>query len=74
MKSLSIVKQDKTNGVHVRSVDIWQGLGYTEHRVEGGKDADDPSGTVGVARGTRLRVWKHTNNALLPYYIIYNKD
>lgn len=33
MKSLSIVKQDKTHGVHVRSVDIWQGLGYTEHRV-----------------------------------------
>ena len=32
MKSLSIVKQDKTHGVHVRSVDIWQGLGYAEHR------------------------------------------
>lgn len=33
MKSLSIVKQDKTHGVHVRSVDIWQGLGYAEHRM-----------------------------------------
>jgi len=33
MKSLSIVKQDKTHGVHVRSVDIWQGLGYAEHRL-----------------------------------------
>lgn len=32
MKSLSFVKQDKTNGVHVRSVDIWKGLGYKEHR------------------------------------------
>ena len=33
MKSLSFVKQDKTHGVHVRSVDIWQGLGYAEHRL-----------------------------------------
>ena len=33
MKSIPIVKQDKTHGVHVRSVDIWQGLGYAEHRV-----------------------------------------
>lgn len=32
MKSLSFVKQDKIHGVYVRSVDIWQGLGYTEHR------------------------------------------
>lgn len=33
MKSLSFVKQDKTHGTYVRSVDIWQGLGYAEHRL-----------------------------------------
>ena len=33
MKSLSIVKQDKAHGTYVRSVDIWQGLGYAEHRL-----------------------------------------
>ena len=33
MKSLSIVKQDKIHGTYVRSVDIWQGLGYAEHRI-----------------------------------------
>ena len=33
MKSLSFVKQDKIHGVYVRSVDIWQGLGYAEHRM-----------------------------------------
>lgn len=27
-----IVKNTKAHGVHVRSVDIWKGLGYTEHR------------------------------------------
>ena len=33
MASLSIVKHDKTRGTYVRSVDIWQGLGYAEHRL-----------------------------------------
>ena len=33
MKSLSFVKQDKIHGTYVRSVDIWQGLGYAEHRI-----------------------------------------
>ena len=33
MKSLSFVKQDKIHGTYVRSVDIWQGLGYAEHRM-----------------------------------------
>ena len=33
MATLSFVKQDKIHGTHVRSVDIWQGLGYAEHRV-----------------------------------------
>ena len=28
-----IVKNTKAHGVHVRSVDIWKGLGYSEHRV-----------------------------------------
>ena len=33
MPSLSSIKQDKTNEPYVRSVDIWQGLGYAEHRL-----------------------------------------
>ena len=28
-----IVKNTKARGLHVRSVDIWKGLGYSEHRV-----------------------------------------
>lgn len=33
MPSLSSIKQDKTNEPYVRSVDIWQVLGYAEHRL-----------------------------------------
>ena len=32
MASLSFVKHDKPHGTYVRSVDIWQALGYKEHR------------------------------------------